>query len=349
VFFVPSSRRLVSSARRAAVAGLASLVWIALPAASLAAVPPAYSNVPSHLPGNVTSFAFEAQSAAEFGDLVALGGTERDSGNLPVTVVMSIWACEQGGDATCVTTPGSTWTHPITLNIYAVDNSGATPAPGAKLLSVTQTFTLPYRPSWDSAHCTSSYGWYQASAGRCYNGLAHPITFALPGGTPLPDQLIWTVAFNTTNHGYHPIGKQPGTAPYDSLNVGSQTLVSPPAYGADVDPDVAFVAGDTGGLHADSGWAAYTPLACIGATCAIRAPGEPDPTAAPTESASPSASETVAGATGLPRPATTLPPTSTDGDPEGGATVPFAFGLCLAFGTLGAVTGMARRRALGRG
>ncbi|MEU3724965.1 hypothetical protein [Streptomyces sp. NPDC031705] len=35
---------------------------------------------------------------------------------------------------TCTTTPGARFTHPITTNIYAVDESGTTPVPGALLV-----------------------------------------------------------------------------------------------------------------------------------------------------------------------------------------------------------------------
>jgi hypothetical protein len=59
--------------------------------------------------GNVVSLGYQSDSVSEFGDLIQLGPGERSSAKLPVTVIMSIWACETGGMATCETTPGATW------------------------------------------------------------------------------------------------------------------------------------------------------------------------------------------------------------------------------------------------
>src|SRR5260370_545737 len=89
-----------------------------------------YNNIPSPQPGNVPSVGFEAT----------------------VTVLMSSWGCQTGhwtsGD--CLTTLGATFSVPITLNVYAV---GAGNAPGSKLITSTQTFNIPFRPS-ASPSCT---------------------------------------------------------------------------------------------------------------------------------------------------------------------------------------------------
>ncbi len=125
---------------------VASLTLAVGPA--LAAAPTVYRNIPTVLPGNVASQAFEATSTSEFGDLIQLAAGERTRVNLPVTVVMSSWGCETGGNATCTTTPGATWNQDLTLNIYSVKDVAGTPTVDALLLTKTQTFAIPYRPSY---------------------------------------------------------------------------------------------------------------------------------------------------------------------------------------------------------
>ena len=127
--------------RRAMLGIVAAVAALALTSGpTLAAVPPVFSNIPTALPGNVGSVGFEATSTTELGDLIELGPGTRSSQDVPVTVVLSVWACEKGGNATCVTTPGSTWSQPLTLTIYSVDHSGPVPAVGATVLSVTTVF-----------------------------------------------------------------------------------------------------------------------------------------------------------------------------------------------------------------
>src|SRR3954463_9063909 len=105
-----------------AVGAIATLVGVA---PAQAASPVVYNDIPSPQPGNVASQAFEAQSASEFGGQIQLAGTERR--NPTVTVLMSSWGCQSGhwysGD--CSTTPGATFSEPITLNVYNVGSAGA--------------------------------------------------------------------------------------------------------------------------------------------------------------------------------------------------------------------------------
>jgi len=139
-----------------AVLAAAALALGAGPA--VAAEPPEYNSIPAVLPGNVVSFAFEAQQATEMGDYIELAGTERASINIPVTIIMSSWGCETGGMATCATTPGATWKQSLTLTIYnVVETPGNPPAVGSVVLTTTQDFNIPYRPSADSTgHCPAS-------------------------------------------------------------------------------------------------------------------------------------------------------------------------------------------------
>lgn len=227
----------------------------------------AYNAVPTPLPPNVPSLGFEATSTDEFGDHVALSGPYRKLWS--VDVLMSSWACEGGAWYNgCVTTSGATFTHDVTLNIYAVDHTLPTPAVGALIASKTQTFVMPFRPS-TSAACAPGTGW-EASPGQCYNGLAFTITFDLLSlDITLPDEVIYGVAYNTSHHGATPIGVG---GPYDSLNVGLNTAGPIPG---DVEPDALFWDTSHGPFYCDGGaegvdvfrrdtcWSPYVPAAKI--------------------------------------------------------------------------------------
>lgn len=236
----------------------------------------AYSSIPAVLPGNVVSLGYAATSTSEFGDHV---GLTVGSGRVltTVTVVLSSWGCESGGWSTgdCVTTPGATFDHPITLTLY---NVAGGPTVGTAIVSSTQTFTIPYRPSADTVNCVGGR-WYNAADTTCYNGFATTITFDLSAqNVVLPDEVIWGVAYNTSHYGAAPIGTgaacytESGGCGYDSLNVGAETLA---LVGTDVDPDGAFLDSTYGGAYCDSGaggtgtfredsgpgcWADYRPM-----------------------------------------------------------------------------------------
>ncbi|MGW7331876.1 hypothetical protein ACWGIU_25465 [Streptomyces sp. NPDC054840] len=243
-----------------------------------------YSSIPKQLPGNVTSLGFEAASTNEFGDEVELApqtGTVRTLKTL--RVVLSSFACQTGtwSAGNCGTTAGATFSHPMTANIYAVDNSGPTPTPaGAPLATVTVTPDIAYRPAADPFNCTGADAgkWFSAKEQKCYNGFAQTVQFKFPK-VDLPDQVIWTVAFNTTHSGYSPIGESAacytadGGCPYDSLNVGAQTFPGAPFAGTDVDPNGVFLNSDSGSEYCDGGaggtgtlrldtpcWTGFTPL-----------------------------------------------------------------------------------------
>src|SRR5262245_6202114 len=136
-----------------------------------------------------------------------------------MSVVFSSWASQSGawntGDA--VTTPGATFDVPITFNIYAVKADGT---PGTRLATKTQTVAMAYRPS-ASDLCTGvdAGKWYNAKDGKCYNGMIQLVTMPMPSVT-LPDQVIWTVQYNTSHYGPNPTGV---AGPSDSLNVGAKT------------------------------------------------------------------------------------------------------------------------------
>jgi hypothetical protein len=276
-------RLFLLAALVAAPIGLLSLGGTA--AASTSSV--VYNNIPSPQPGNVASEAFEAQSASEFGGQIQLAGTART--NPTVTGLMSSWGCQSGhwysGD--CSTTPGATFSEPITLNIYNVGTNGAV---GTLITSSTKTFNIPYRPSADNANCTGSDAgeWYSASDNTCYNGFATPISFSLTGLT-LPDKVIVSVAFNTTHYGYQPYGEgtacftSPAGCGYDSLNVGVGNAL---AVGSDPQPNDAYLnssygeaycdggTSGTGAFRLDSGcWTDYQPAIEVTASAACTPTG----------------------------------------------------------------------------
>jgi hypothetical protein len=184
---------------------------LAVPLSASAAGNVVYNNIPDPQPANVPSVGFEATSTSEFGGQIGLSGSNRE--NPTVTVLMSSWACESGGwTSGCTTTPGSTFTHPVTLNIY---NVGPGNSVGSLVATDTETFTMPYRPSSDG--CGGDPTAYTAVDTSCNHGIAFPISFSF-NGTTLPDNVIIGVAYNTSHYGSDPIGT---TGPYDSLNVGT--------------------------------------------------------------------------------------------------------------------------------
>lgn len=240
-----------------------------------------YDAIAPVLPGNVPSLGYEATSTSEFGDLVRLEYVGRKLGK--VTVVMSSWGCESGAwTGSCLTTPGATFDHPLTLNVYAVSGG----QPGALLASKTETFSIPYRPSADPVNCPlAPTKWFNVGDSTCNNGFAVNVEWDFSSqGIVLPQDVIWTVAYDTTHHGANPIGtgaacySGPGGCGYDSLNVGAESFPGSPFAGTDLDPDGAVLdstwagaycdggAGGTGTLRADTSagcWTDYRPLARI--------------------------------------------------------------------------------------
>jgi hypothetical protein len=231
-----------------------------------------YDSTRVPLPGNVPSQGFQANQTDELGDDIQLAGSERFLTS--VTVTMSDWAKHSEwpgvGD-------GDGYTHPITLNVYRVNTSGANPALGALIKTTTVTQSIPWRPEADAVNCaTGSPGhpgadgtqWYDADADVCYNGYAFNITFAFATPLKVPGRIILGIAYNTQTWGSAPIGTG---GPYNSLNVGLNN-VSGPSVGTDSEPDAVFYnthtagnytdggAGGTGTFRRDTGWAPYVPM-----------------------------------------------------------------------------------------
>lgn len=205
---------------------------------------PIYNNIPPTLAGNYPSIGYQARSTAEFGDRISFAGSNRHLTS--VTVTMSSWAkSEDYGNAV-------SFTHPLTMNIYA---EGVGNLPGALLGSVTQTFTIPYRPT----------GWG-------FNGIAANVTFDFTAlNLTLPDNVVYGLAYNTQSYGAAPIGMG---GPFNSLNFA---LNSAPGGGitdgSNVDLDDAFQSSTWAGAYTDGGagglgvfrqdtdWIPYVPMA----------------------------------------------------------------------------------------
>jgi hypothetical protein len=203
-----------------------------------------------------------------------------------VTVQMSSWGCQSGNWSTdnCVTSPGSTFPEPVTLNVYTV---GANNAVGSLIVSETPTFQIPYRPSADSNYATDCAAtaaadnvpvsdfngtWYDAALNTCFNGYLTPITFNF-GHVVLPDKVIYGIAYNTSDWGYHPYGdstachSSAGGCGYDSLNVALSEEPTNPSVGSD--PNLGTVYENTN----------YAPYYCdngAGGTDIFRIDGRPD-------------------------------------------------------------------------
>jgi len=229
-----------------------------LTVAGTASAATVYDNIPSPLAGNYASQAFEATSTSEFGGLVELAAGPRT--DPVVTATLSSWGCQNRVSGACVTTPGTVFSLPITLNIYAANADNSV---GALLASDTQTFKIPYRPSDDETNCprdADGTRWYDGTF--CHHGLAHNISWDLGGrNLTLPDRVIVALMYNTSDYGYQPIGtgapchSSSAGCGYDSLNVA--VVPNTPFVGTDPLPTSAYIsslwrgaycAGDTGDL-----------------------------------------------------------------------------------------------------
>jgi hypothetical protein len=253
--------RIERAVPKLALASVAAFLLLAAP--SMATTVSVYNDfVPSGgpIPGNIPSLGFEATSASEFGGVVHLDGTARKAPK--VKVIMSSWGCQRGGWTThdCSTDTGAKFSHPLTLSLYGVNGDGS---PGALLARSTQTFSMPYRPSATFQKCFGANAGKWFKQGTCYNGKAFLVAFpAFSKTTVVPDDIIVSIAYNTTHYGSSPVGESascfsvsPG-CPYDSLNVGVQdgfALPSgtPPSLGSWPRPDDAYLNSTSGGQYCD--------------------------------------------------------------------------------------------------
>lgn len=212
------------------------------------------STLPNGPRSNLPSVGPEAYAFNEFGNQINLAGTARRLNS--VTVTLSSWACVQGTwfAGTCSTPSGSTFTQPITLNIYNPSADGGL-TPGSLIASATQTFSVPYRPSASSL-CTGGR-WYETSSKSCFNGLASDVTFSFSGVT-LPDTVVYGIVYNSSHYGLAPQGEATACytttagCPYDSLNIGLSTETDVTA-GSDPNPGTVWQNSPIAGEYCDGG------------------------------------------------------------------------------------------------
>ena len=102
-----------------------------------------------------------------------------------------------------------------------------------------------------------------ATDGLCHSGMLTAITFNFSNIT-LPEEIIFGLAFNTTDYGASPTGVQ---GPYDSLNFA--LAESAPTVGSNPQPDTAYLngtnpgdyggdAGNLGTFGQGTGWSPYS-------------------------------------------------------------------------------------------
>jgi lamin tail-like protein len=282
---------------------------LTIPGAAQAAQQRVFDYIPSPLPGNVASYSYESWGVAEAGDIISF---EPDGPKtlLNAKVVLSVWACQVGtgwaqeNTVPCVTTPGSTFEQEIVLSIYDPNDDMT------MIDSRMQTFNIPFRPSSnpDCPDTVNGHGY----GPDCFLGLAHTITFDLdggltPGGMEVPNEIVYGVAWNTSDYGYQPRGTGAACAavqyagcPYDLLNLGVEGT-APPAVGTDEAPEgifqwstfaSAYCDGGEGGVWVfrldDGCWGGFNPLvqfnvfvADTGGAGGVPPPGAPPSTTGP--------------------------------------------------------------------
>lgn len=232
----------------------------------------AYNAIPTDVEHcSPPSLGFEANEVNEFGDQVTLNTS---GGIKSMTVDFQSFGCSESGHwdtGDCVTTNFGADT--FTIPASGPDSAGITASiydPSDlvnPIATSTNTDPIPYRPSAD-VNCTGADAgkWFDPVSGACNNSVSVPLTFTF-AGEAVPSTVVWTVKFNTSHEGYHPIGEgnpcnsAPGGCGYDSLNVGAKSYPNAPYAGADVNDGVFISWGANGDVLAgDPGWAANRPL-----------------------------------------------------------------------------------------
>lgn len=243
-----SRRRLNQVIAALAVSVLAPLAGFPPSGTAQAASIVIYNSIPNPLPDDIASLGFEAAKTNEFGDQVSFAGSARALDT--VTVTLDSQACQTGGDATCMTTPGATFSEPVTFNIYNVPTTGAGgtyPAPGSLIATLTTTFNIPYRPSADPACGNNGWG------ASCSPGLATNITFDFTSQSiTLPDNVVYGIVYNTSAYGPLPYG---AGGPYDSLNVALSQDPTDLTAGSDPNPGNLFWNTSEADYYCDGGTA----------------------------------------------------------------------------------------------
>jgi hypothetical protein len=213
---------------------------------------------PEVFPPSFLSLGFQATSTSEFGDHYILDG---DSRNLEeIEFSLTTWACENDYDLVegvwvinrlssepCTKTDGSSFTHPITINIYEADSESSTGV-GTLITSKTEEVIIPFRPESNEVEC-GDLRWYDEESESCNNGFAFTESFDFSAeNITLPDEVIVSFAYNTGTWGYSPIG---AVGPYNSLNVS--LTQDDPYVGEKGTPGQSFVYSNNNTYYGDAG------------------------------------------------------------------------------------------------
>ncbi|MBU1250115.1 cell wall-binding repeat-containing protein [Chryseoglobus sp. 28M-23] len=248
--------RLLGSTAALALAFTGLSIAVAAPASAAPAV--VYDSIPDAPVTGYSSLAFQSTQTSQFGDLVSLDGDNRRV--TEVVVNLTSWACESGSwqDDDCESAVGATFDHPITLNLYEVDRSGADVAAGDLIDTTTKTMSIPYRPSASDDCTDENAGKWQDAAGECSDRISANVVFS-DLDVLVGNEVIVAIAYNTRNYGANPLGVG---GPYDSLNVSLSPAA--PTTGADETTDEMFWAtnygGDDGTFKVSSGWSTFNGL-----------------------------------------------------------------------------------------
>jgi hypothetical protein len=226
---------------------------------SLPGIPPGSNGQP----GGVVSSSYFANEFSQWGDYIRFTPGSWALNSATVTMAnyapFSDWASDPrySGNST-------SWSHPITLNVYNVDHSGATPGVGSLIASSTTDATIPWHGN------------------NGFDGTAFNVPFSF-NNVAVPNEVIFGISYNTGLYGPNPIGT-PG--PYNFLNVAYGTV--PPSVGTNVEegvfvnafgPSNNFTYTDPNAIYGifqrDTGWNGDTPaIQFVGSPLA---PGTPEP------------------------------------------------------------------------
>lgn len=172
---------------------------------------------------NFSSTGIQSHSSAttqynEFGDRVILAGNARILET--VSFALSSWPIQAGANSVswCESNAGKCtdrgFLYPMTLGVYSGTDA-------SKIDSFTQEVFIPWRPAGDESCPVATgaphLGWLQG--GECYNhgGIISYAAFNVAGeGLIVPNDVIFSVSWNTRNYGYEPTGV---AGPIDAVNL----------------------------------------------------------------------------------------------------------------------------------
>jgi hypothetical protein len=120
--------------------------------------------------------------------------------------------------------------------------------------------------------CGDGASWFDTASSSCFHGFFANVAFNF-GHVTLPDKVIYGIAYNTSDYGYHPYGDATAChatsqgCGYDSLNVGYSVEPHDPSVGSDPNLGTAYLNGTYAPFYCDNG---------AGGTGTFRIDGRPD-------------------------------------------------------------------------